>query len=132
MNIKEAFDKLNAGEPIRRKDWPLMLHLRLCYNDEKKKNTVQSFEEVTIAFIYDLDILTSSDWRLFNDDKLITFLEALDLLKEGKKVQSKDWTNDTYIEADQKKSLIMMKTIRKKDWMPLLECLLANDWEVLV
>ncbi len=131
MNIKEALEKLNNGEYIRRKGWPDMLHLRLITNDETKVNKVECFEQITIPFIYDFSILESTDWRLFNDDNIITFLEAMEHFKKGERIQSKDWNNDVFIVCDRDKTTIFMKQMRVKNWMPLLSCLLANDWETL-
>lgn len=130
MDFKEAYTQLKTGKKIRRKGWQNSFYITMA-----EFNTIDCYRVEVVPFTYDLSILNSNDWVVFNkdEDNLINvpFNEVIDFLIKGKKAKLPEWPDSCFIElTPNKKELIMYKTC-EYDFVPTIECLTNNDWEII-
>jgi hypothetical protein len=123
MNFDKAHKELLSGKKIRRKEWEPYMHLRLI-NDE-----IKTYRGENISFYGDANLLLSKDWIVVDGDgKKLTFLEALEELKQ-KKAITRNENIDSFIFVDNG-NLAMCRQI-EYEFMPTFKCLCSNDWEVM-
>lgn len=126
MEFKEAYLELAKNNKIRRKAWDDSFYIM---NDDGK---IKSFREECVPFVFDLSIISSLDWVVINDtDAEFSFVDVIDLLKQGRKVKLKDWPDDCFVEITKDQKSMFMRRISEYDFTPTFECFAANDWEVL-
>jgi hypothetical protein len=127
MNFDKAYKELLKGKKIRRKEWEHFMHLR--YVDGE----VKTYKGDYTHFYKTSNIVLSNDWiSLDGDGRELTFLEALEELKNKKKLTCKQWIEDkldAFIFID-KNQFAMCKAI-EFDFMPTFECFMATDWEIM-
>lgn len=125
MNFTKAYKELMAGEKIRRKGWEKYLHIQLV-----EKEAIVFKGEIN-NFYTDASVITSNDWmvRHQEDNKKYTFIEALDLLKQGNILKREDWETDTFLFVSDNQLVICHKV--RYDFMPSYEDLMSTDWEIL-
>lgn len=128
MVFEKVYDELLKGKRIRRKEWEQLMYLQIV------DGRVKTFKGEYTHFSADADILVSKGWRIVGDEekKDLTFLEALDALKQKKAVTNSAW--DDY--NDNSHILIDQGQIAKcrsvgYSFMPTFKCFCANDWEVM-
>lgn len=123
MNFDKAHKELLAGKKIRRKEWEPYMHLRLI------DGVVKTYKGENINFYGRTDMLISNDWFVVDGDgKRLTFLEALEELKQKKSITRDEFIN-SFIFVDNG-NLALCKQI-EYDFMPTFKCLCANDWEII-
>lgn len=87
MKFWEAIKALEDGNKIRCKDWPggYYLYAQLNVYDER----ILVDEECRAIFSA---IHVDKEWEIYQDPvKTYSFMESMELLKEGKKVKRKEW-----------------------------------------
>lgn len=123
MNFEKAHKELLAGKKIRRKEWEPYMHLRLI------DDHVMTYKGENISFYGYPDLLISCNWLVVDGDgKNLTFLEALEELKQKKSI-TREGYEDSFIFVDNG-NLAMCKQI-KYEFMPTFKCLCATDWEIM-
>lgn len=123
MNFERAHKELLAGKKIRRKEWEPFMHLRLMDGE------VKTFKGENINYYGDARLLISTGWRVVDgDDKLFSFIEALEELKQKKAITC-DNLNDGFLFIDQG-NLAICRPI-EYDFMPSFKCLCSLDWEII-
>ncbi len=127
MIFEKAYKELLKGKKIRRKEWDKFMHLRLIDDD------IKTYKGEYTHFYNNAKILISSGWLVVDGDrKELTFLEALEELKNKKKLTNKDWVEkgwDKFIFVDENQ--LAMCTAIEFDFMPTYLCLIASDWEIM-
>jgi hypothetical protein len=123
MNFEKAHKELLAGKKIRRKEWEPYMHLRLI------SDAIKTFRGENISFYGNANLLLSKDWLVVDGDgKKLTFLEALEELKQ-KKAITRDEGLDSFIFVDNG-NLAMCRQV-EYEFMPTFKCLCSTDWEVM-
>ncbi len=127
MQFDKAYKELIKGKKIRRKEWELYMHLRYIENE------VKTYKGEYTHFHDKASILISVDWLVVDGDyKIITFVEALEELKNKKKITRKIWIDEKidrfiFISDNQ----FTMCSAMECDFMPTWQCLIASDWEIM-
>lgn len=126
MIFKIAVDALNCGSNIRRAAWQEGLFLT------RFGETILCFLHESNTFNYELNIIDSNDWIIVGDaeENLISFVDALEFLRLGKRVKLVDWPKGTFLELEKDRKSIFMKQNSLFPFIPTAECLLALDWEI--
>lgn len=123
MNFDKAHKELLAGKKIRRKEWEPYMHLRLI------NEHIKTFKGENISFYGYPDLLISCNWLVVDGDgKNLTFLEALEELKQ-KKAITREGKEDSFIFVDNG-NLAMCRQV-EYEFMPTFKCLCSTDWEVM-
>lgn len=122
MNYAKAYELLLEGKKIRRKEWEPLLHLKLI------EGKVKAFRGEYNGFYTTPDILTSTQWKVVGQDETLTFVEALEELKNKKCITREDY-GDTYLFID-KDQLAICKPV-EYDFLPSWKCFNALDWEFM-
>jgi hypothetical protein len=123
MNFEKAHKELLSGKKIRRKEWEPYMHLRLI-ND-----VIKTFRGENISFYGNANLLLSKDWLVVDGDgKKLTFLEALEELKQKKAITRYEEL-DSFIFIDNG-NLAMCRQV-EYEFMPTFKCLCSTDWEVM-
>lgn len=125
MEFKEALEKLKEGKKIRRKEWEETLHIKIDPVDDK----IKGFRQERVPLIYDMDILTSTEWTVIDDNEVVDFATAAIRLKQRKKVRFKDWQEDTYLEWVNDYNFCMMQ-IMPYAFLPSFYDVTQTDWEL--
>jgi hypothetical protein len=127
MNFEKAYRELLKGKNIRRKEWEHFMHLRLI------EGKIKTYRGEYSHFYSTSNMILSNDWLVIDGDgKELTFLEALEELRQKKKLTSKRMVEDNidaFIFID-KNQFAICKAI-EFDFMPTYECFNASDWEVM-
>lgn len=127
MNFDKAFAELKKGKKIRRKIWEVLMHLRLV--DGK----VKTYKGEYSNFYEDANLLISTGWCVVDGDKKsLTFVEALEELKNKKNIARVEWLEkgeDTFVFVD-KDNFAICKSVEFY-FMPDFQSLCATDWEVM-
>lgn len=127
MNFEKAYKELLKGKKIRRKEWDAYMHLRFIDND------VKTYKGEHSNFYDNAKILISSGWLILDGDgKELTFLEALDALKNKSRLTNKEWIEkkiDQFIFVDSNQ-IVMCRAI-EYDFMPTFQCMMSSDWEIM-
>jgi hypothetical protein len=127
MNFEKAHKELLAGKKIRRKEWETLMHMRII------DNVVRTFKGEYTNFYEDAKVLTTQGWLVIDGDgKELSFVEALEELRNKKCLTHKDWVekkSDIFIFIDHDK-IAICKSVQF-DFMPTWKCLNSNDWEIL-
>lgn len=127
MNFEKAYKEMMKGKRIRRKVWDHFMHLRLV------DQTVKTYNGEYTQFYEDAKILVSKGWLVVGGDGAeLSFLEAIDELKNNKKITNKEWVEkgiDKFIFIDQNKFTACSAVEFK--FMPSFMCLISNDWELM-
>jgi hypothetical protein len=93
-------------------------------------NEVVAFRGEYSSFYQDPSILISNGWKIIDgDDKSLTFLEALEELKNKKSIRLEDWSPDCFLFID-KNQFAYCKPV-EFDFMPSYQELLSMDWEIM-
>lgn len=127
MQFEKALKELLKGKKIRRKEWEQFMHIRLI------DNVVKTYKGDYTNFYQDANLLLSVGWIVLDGDgKELTFLEALEELKQKKKIVYKAWLEDkkdkfVFIDHNQ----FVMCTAIEYQFMPTYQDLLSTDWEVM-
>jgi len=127
MQFEKAYKEMLKGKKIRRREWEHYMHI--WYKD----GNVKTYKG-DVSFFYDnTKILISSGWLILGSDgQELSFLEALDALKNKNKVTNKEWIEKgldqfLFVDANQ---LVLCKAI-EYDFMPSYQCMMSNDWEIM-
>ena len=124
MNFDNAHRKLLAGSRIRRKAWEPLMHMVL--RDEK----IRTYKGEYSNFYGTADIMLSNGWTVLEGDgKELTFLEALDELKNRKRLSNNLWNPDIFIFVDGE-NIAICKPV-ECEFTPSFKCLCSSDWEVM-
>lgn len=124
MEFTKAHKHLLDGKKIRRKEWEPLMHLRIM------DGNVTAFRGEYSNFYDKPDFLISNKWKVVESDgKELTFLEALEELKNKKAITRDDWEVDSFLFVD-KGNLAICKPVQF-DFMPSFTEMCANDWEIL-
>lgn len=124
MNFEKAHKELLSGKKIRRKEWEPLMHMRMVEGE------VVTFRGEYSSFYQNPNILISNKWKVVDgDDKELTFLEALEELKNRKSIRMDVWDSDCFLFID-KNQFACCKPV-EFDFMPSYLELLAQDWEIL-
>jgi hypothetical protein len=123
MNFDKAHKELMNGKKIRRKEWEVMIHLRLIEDE------VVAFRGEHKAFYDNPNILISSGWKIVDGDETeMTFVEAIEVLKSKKCIYRNDMSDAfMFIDNDHLATCSPVEF----DFMPTWKCLLSNDWEII-
>lgn len=125
MEFAKAYQMLLKGKKIRRKDWERYMCLRLVGED------IKTYKGEYTEFYDSSNILLTMGWFVLDGDgKELIFIEALDELKQRKKVSNKKWVEageDIFIFVD-KNQLIKCRAIEFQ-FMPSYVDLISTDWE---
>lgn len=123
MNFDKAYKEFLAGKKIRRKEWEPYMHLRLI------DGHVKTFKGENVSFYGSPDILLSNDWMVVDgDEKKLTFLEALEELKQKKYLtREKDCNSFLFVDNG---NLALCRQV-ECEFTPTFKCLCSNDWEIL-
>lgn len=127
MQFEKAYQELLKGKKIRRKEWEHFMHLRY------QNGNVKTYKGEYTHFYNTSNIIMSNDWIVIDGDgKALTFLEALEELRQKKKITSKKMIEDNidaFLFID-KNQFAMCKAV-EFDFMPTFECFNAVDWEIM-
>lgn len=127
MNFEKAYAALLKGKKIRRREWDPYMHLRFIDGD------VKTYKGEYTQFYNNAKILISIGWKVLDEEgDYLNFLEALEQLKNKKKLTNLEWienNQDKFIFIDQNQ--IVMCTAVEFDFMPTFQCMTSNDWEIL-
>lgn len=127
MNFEKAYKELMLGKKIRRKEWEKLMHM--CLSGE----IVKTFKGEYTNFYDDSNVLTTSGWLIIDGDgKELSFVEAIEELKNKKCITHKKWLENKsdefiFIDHDQ---IAMCRSVEFK-FMPTWKCLTSSDWEIL-
>jgi len=129
MNFEKAYKEMLKGKKIRRKSWEKMHHMRYVEATKEHDATIRTYKTEFNNFFADASILISNGWFVVGDDsKELSFLEALEELKNKKEVSNKLWKDKfIFLDGDQ---FAYCSTI-EANFMPTYRDLIANDWEVM-
>jgi hypothetical protein len=124
MNFDKAYKELLAGKKIRRKEWDYLMHLRMINGKPK------AFEGEINSYYTNVAIIASNKWKVIDGDgKELTFIEAIEELKNKKCIRQDDWSEDSFLFVD-KDQLAICRPV-EFDFMPTWKCLNSLDWEIL-
>lgn len=124
MDFSTALHELKQGNKIKRSNWTDIAFIKL------EDGHVRSFQLAASYFNFDANILLSEDWIIEGTDTLIPFNEAINSLKEGKRVRLSNW-KEQYIELDKNTRDIILKHYVYHNFYPSYESFIADDWEVI-
>jgi hypothetical protein len=123
MNFDKAHKELLSGKKVRRKEWEPLMHLRLI------EGKVKAYKGENISFYTDSNILLSTGWKVIDGDgSVLTFLEALEELKQKKHVKMENM-EDAFIFVDNGQFAMCRQV--EYEFMPTFKCLCSNDWEII-
>lgn len=124
MNFDKAYRELLAGKKIRRKEWEAFLHLRMV------GETVKAFRGENANFYSDSGIIVSEDWIVIDGDgKKLTFIEALEEMKQKKAITRESWAPDTFMFVNNGNFVICRPV--ECEFMPTYGCFCSADWEIM-
>lgn len=124
MNFEKAHKELLSGKKIRRKEWDPLMHMKMVEGE------VVTFRGEYSNFYQNPNILISNKWKVVEgDNKELSFLEALEELKNKKSIRLDSWQEDSFLFID-KNQFAYCKPVQF-DFMPSYQELLAQDWEIL-
>lgn len=128
MNFEKAYKEMMNGKKIRRKEWEPFMHLQ--YKDKK----VKTYKGEYTDFYNNANVLISEGWKIVDGDgKEFSFVQALEELKNKKKLTNDRWVEETnknffiFIDVGQ---IVICKSV-EFDFMPSYKCLCADDWEIM-
>lgn len=127
MNFEKAHKELKEGKKIRRKAWEPFMHLALI------NGKVKTFKGEYTNFYGNSDVILRDGWMILHGDgKELTFIEALEELKNKKYLTHKDWEEKKldrfiFVDSDQ----IAMCHAVEFDFMPTYKCFCSLDWEIM-
>lgn len=136
MNFMEATLALKDGFAIRRKAWRDLTHLKVevkIYNTGLEESFIQVYRQEIVPFDYDTSIVFSNDWIVIgtNENELIEFAVAVEMLKHKRKVKLKEWPRSTFLELSPDGNDIYMRRMCEFNYVPCFEDFADNDWEIL-
>jgi len=124
MNFAKAYIALQNGDKIRRKKWEPLMHLKRI--DDK----IITYKGEYTNFYTNSSVIISDGWKVIEGDgKSLTFIEALDELRNKKELRYKDWQDNTFIFID-KEQIALCKPV-EFEFMPTWECFNSQDWEIM-
>lgn len=124
MQFEKAYAELLKGKKIRRKEWELLMHLRII--DGK----VIAFKCDNIYFYDSSNFILSDKWTVIDGDgEYLSFIDALEHLKNKKCIRKDDWPEDAFLFVD-KDQFTYCKPIQF-DFMPSWKCFNSSDWEIM-
>lgn len=134
MNIIDVMEQLEWGHKVRRKVWDVTSYIR------RKGGLV--IDESMLTFNFNYNEMKCIDWELYEADEEkisdLTFGEAIEHLKRGKRITRACWHNETIYLHYQAASGTQLEEIRVRTvigffapWHANHSELLANDWRVI-
>jgi len=124
MNFEKAYKELMQGKNVRRKGWEQLMFLAFIDGE------IKAFKGEHSNFYGDLTMLMSSGWKVFEGEgKEITFIEAVEELKNKKCITNVQWEEHVFIFVDGEK-LAICKPVEYQ-FMPTFKCFCSQDWEVM-
>lgn len=120
MNIIEALKEVRKGKLVSRTNWFDNIALSISSKSEEivAYNITATSES---AYKFTENDIQADNWVIKQYRRSLTFVEAFNEVKNGKKVRRKVWNDDCYITGD----------TRLNSFFLVEEDLLANDWEVI-
>ena len=124
MNFEKAYKELMQGKNVRRKGWEQLMFLAFIDGE------IKAFKGEHSNFYGDLTMLMSSGWKVFEGEgKEITFIEAVEELKNKKCITNVQWEEHVFIFVDGEK-LAICKPVEYQ-FMPTFKCFCSQDWEIM-
>jgi|SRR6478752_7475603 len=124
MNFEKAHKELLSGKKIRRKEWEELMHL--CMKD----GCVIAYRGEYSNFYEHTNFLISEKWKVVDGDgKELSFIEALEELRNKKAITRDEWAGDCYVFVD-KGNLALCRPV-EFPFMPSFQEMNANDWEIM-
>jgi hypothetical protein len=124
MNFEKAYKEILEGKKIRRKSWEPLMHLALA------DGNIKAFRGEHSNFYGDLKMIMQSGWKVVGgDEKHITFVQALEELKNKKWITNETWGENIFIFLDGEKFAICRPV--EYEFMPDFKCFCSQDWEVM-
>ncbi len=129
MEFKEAFEKVSLGKKIRRRGW---IDKSIYFVMTPEKDLIGYRQEV-VSFSFNINLANTHDWMLVDEksEDILSFPEAVYMLSIGKKIRSKSWDDDSFIQISENRKEIYLKRTCEYNFQPEFECLSSNDWEVI-
>lgn len=133
MKFENAYKEMLEGKKIRRKSWDKFQHIKYVPATDKQDATVRTYKCEFNNFFGQPSMLISDGWLVVDGDgKELTFIEALEQLKNKKELTNKVWVKggkDYYIFVDGNKFASCSAV--ESDFMPTYACLTSSDWEIM-
>lgn len=124
MQFEKAHAELLKGKKIRRKEWESLMHLKMV------DDHVVAFRGEYSNFYGKCDFLISDKWKVIDgDNQELSFIEALEALKNKKAITRDDWDIDSFLFVD-KGNIAICRPV-KFDFMPSYTEMCSQDWEVM-
>lgn len=118
MNLKESLQALVDGHKVRNVDWPEWEYVVACGNRLLDENG----RSCTIGW-------SSDEWEIYKEPpKEYNFLEAVKMMKDGKKMKRKDWV---YTWIASKDGMIRNTAFSGSVDYCSIKDILATDWIVV-
>ena len=112
MKIEETLKHLQQGKKVRRINWFMKDYIYLINNETYKHVEIEDSEDSPFKFYY-LDLI-GNDWEIYS--KPLTFLEAMEALREGKNVRRKDAPNYYCVPGNQSYIVLSAEDVTSDDW----------------
>ncbi len=126
MQLIEAMEELKVGKFIHRLAWKDKTFLKF------ENDKIQGYRYALGLYTYNSGIITSNRWMEVGEPKNeYSFLEALELMKQRRYIRYFSWEPDRYILLSPDNKEIWYHRLETHEFTPSVECLLANDWEVV-
>ena len=123
MDFSKAYKEMMSGKRIRRKEWEPFMHLKI------DGAAIKAFKGENIKFYSSSEILLSKNWKVVGGDgKGLSFLEALEELKQKKYVKMENMEN-SFIFVDNGEFAMCRQV--EYEFMPTFKCLCSSDWEIM-
>jgi len=127
MEFKEAWNNLIKGKKIKRRAWIDGIYLMKDEDYEYK-----GYRKEVVNFRPHLSMISTTTWVIIGEEDKgeYSFTDAMILLKDGKKLKLKNWSDDDYVEISKDGKEIYLYRDCPYAFEPDVECYLANDWEI--
>lgn len=120
MNIIEALNEVRDGNTVTRINW--FDNIVVMLSSETGKIVVHNTcTNEDLEYLFTAEDVQAHNWVIKHNRRPLTFVDAFNEVKNGKKVRRKVWNDDCYITGD----------TRLNSFFLVEEDLLANDWEVI-
>lgn len=127
MIFEKAWKELLAGKKIRRKEWELLMHMRM------QDGIIRTYKGEYSAFYDDAKALMNEGWMIVDGDgKKLSFMEALAALRERKCLTREEWMEaqrEQFIFIDNGQFALCKQV--EFAFMPTWKCLNHDDWQVI-
>lgn len=139
MKFIFALDALLAGKKVFKPEWPNICYIVI------EKNTGRIIDESREKYILSKEDFDCDSWLIYDEQEAkpitdnLTFGEAIEHLKRGKRITRACWHNETIYLYYQASSGTQLEEIRVRTvtgffapWHANHSELLADDWRVIV